>query len=310
MLSIVLSIGEKILILFFMIAVGVVIARKNILTRAGASQLAEIVLLIATPCIIINAFTKDLRGVSWRDLLFVAAFAAAVHVIGILLAPLFFRREPDARKKVLRFSMIYANVGFMGLPLLESFLGSDGVIYASVFIAVFNIFCWTHGVKLMNSGDAGRIPLRKCLLNPGTIGLGAGLLILLCKIPVPDAARDILDSFSGLNTPLAMFCTGVHISAISPRLILKDRAMLGAAALRLLGIPAVIFGLLALFTREYALFSAILLQSAMPTAANAALFADRYDGDRALASQGVALSTLFSILTLPLLAALAQAFCG
>lgn len=309
MLSIVLSIGENILVLFVMIAIGVLIARKNILTREGASQLAEIVLLIATPCIIINAFTKDLSGVSWQDMLFVAAFAVVIHFIGILLAPLFFRKEPDARRKVLRFSMIYANVGFMGLPLLEGFLGSDGVIYASIFIAVFNIFCWTHGVKLMNSKESGGIPLRKCLLNPGTIGLGLGLIVLLFRIPVPDPVRSLLDSFSGLNTPLAMFCIGVHISAVSPRQILRDKPMLAAAALRLLGIPAIVFGLLAIFTREYALFAAILLQSAMPTAANAALFADRYNGDRPLASQAVALSTLCSLVTLPVLAALAGLLC-
>ena len=309
MLSIVLSIGENILILFVMIAIGVVFARKNILTREGPSQLTEIVLLIATPCIIINAFLKDLSGVSWQNLLFVAAFAAVIHFLGILLAPLFFRKEPDARRKVLRFAMIYANVGFMGLPLLEGFLGSDGVLYASLFIALFNIFCWTHGVKLMNSRESGGVPLRKCLLNPGTIGLGIGLLILVLHIPVPDPVSSLLDSLAGLNTPLAMLCIGVHISAVAPRQILRDKPMLAAAALRLLGIPAIVFLLLTIFTREYALFAAILLQSAMPAAANAALFADRYQGDRPLASQAVALSTLCSLVTLPLMAVLAGLVC-
>lgn len=309
MLTIMLSIGAKILVLFFMIATGVILARKNILSRAGISEITEIVLLIATPCIIIDAFMNDLSAVSWKDLLFVAGFAVAIHVIGILLSPLFFRKEPESRRKVLRFCMIYGNVGFMGLPLLQSFLGDDGVIYASLFITVFNIFCWTHGVRLMG-GDNGGGPFWKCLLNPGTIGLAGGLLILLFRITVPAPVGELLDFFSGLNTPLAMLCIGFHISFISLRDLLRDRAMLLAGALRLLVIPGIVLLLLTLFTREYAVFAAILLQSAMPTAANSALFADRYEGDRPLASQTVAISTLCSILTLPLLAAIANLICG
>ncbi|MGI5894825.1 MAG: AEC family transporter [Candidatus Merdivicinus sp.] len=310
MLDIIFSIGEKILILFFMIGVGVVLSRKKIITREGASQIAEVVLLIATPCIIVSAFTHDLSGVSWKDMLFVAVFAALIHLIGIALSPLLFRKEAESRQKVLRFCIIYGNVGFMGLPLLESFLGNDGVIYASIFITVFNIFCWTHGVRLMDQQNSGKIPLVKCLINPGTIGLVLGLAILLFQIPIPNAANEIIQAFSGLNTPLAMLCIGVHISAISPRSVLQDRSMLLVVAIRLLLIPAIIMALLSLFTRQYPLFAGILLQSAMPIAANSALFADRYHGDRPLASQAVALSTLLSILTLPLLAAVARLICG
>ena len=312
MVDLILSVGGKVLVLFLMIATGAVTARKRILTREGASQLAELVLLIATPCVIISAFSADMGEISIPNLLFMAAAAVTVHILGIGVSHLLFRGQETARRKVLQFSAVYANVGFMGLPLLQSLLGNDGVIYASVFIAVFNIFCWTHGVRLMDRSEDSEAapPIWKCLLNPGTVGLAIGLPVFLFQIPLPSLLGEVINGFAGLNTPLAMICIGVHISAISPKAALRDRSMLGTVAVRLLVLPLAVFGLLCLTTRDYTAFSAILLQSAMPAAANAVLFASRYHGDEQLASQTVAVSTLLSILTLPLFAAAARAVCG
>ena len=312
MLGLILSVGEKVLVLFLMIAVGAVAARRKILTREGASQLAELVLLVSTPCVIISAFTRDMDSITIPELLLMAAAAGIVHLLFIAASQIFFRREPAARQKLLRFTIIYANVGFMGLPLMQSLLGNDGVVYASVFIAVFNIFCWTHGVRLMDrSGENGSAPpFWKCLINPGTVGLAIGVPLFLLNLSLPELLMEVVDGFSGLNTPLAMICIGVHISAISPRAALKDRPLLAAIGTRLVLLPAVVLGLLCLVTRDYPVFAAILLLSAMPSAANAVLFASRYHSDEQLASQAVAFSTLLSILTLPLLAALAKLICG
>lgn len=312
MLGLILSVGEKVLILFLMIAVGAIAARRKILTREGASQLAELVLLVSTPCVIIAAFTRDMDQVTIPELLFMTAAAAVVHFLFILCARIFFPKEPTTRQKLLRFAIIYANVGFMGLPLLQSLLGNTGVVYASIFIAVFNIFCWTHGVRLMDrSGENGSAPpFWKCLVNPGTVGLAIGVPLFLLHLSLPDLVMEVVDGFSGLNTPLAMICIGVHISAISPKAALKDRSLLAAISIRLVLFPAVVLGILCLTTRDYPVFTSILLLSAMPSAANAVLFASRYHSDEQLASQAVAFSTLLSIITLPLLSAVSKLICG
>ena len=99
MLGLILSVGEKVLILFLMIAVGAIAARRKILTREGASQLAELVLLVSTPCVIIAAFTRDMDQVTIPELLFMTAAAAVVHFLFILCARIFFPKEPTTRQK-------------------------------------------------------------------------------------------------------------------------------------------------------------------------------------------------------------------
>lgn len=308
MTSLILSVGEKVLILFLMIGAGVILTQKNILTKAGASQLADIVLLVSTPCIIINAFSAGMDQVSVKNLLIIAAAAVAAQALEILGSRLFFRKQPPERRKVLQFGAAYANVGFMGLPLLQSLLGNDGVVYASLYIVVFNLFCWTHGVRQMsgpgNAADAP--PLWKCLINPGTVGLLLGLPIFLFRLPVPGLVSEVLSGFAGLNTPLAMLCIGVHISAISFRDVLRDRSILAVTAVRLVVIPLAVSAVLRPFIGDYGVFASVVLQAAMPVGANTVLFASRYHGDEKLASQAIALSTVLSILTLPLFAVAAR----
>lgn len=200
MLGLILSVGEKVVILFLMIAVGAIAARRKILTREGASQLAELVLLVSTPCVIIAAFTRDMDQVTIPELLFMTAAAAVVHFLFILCgADLFPKKNRRPGKNSFDSQLSMQMSDLWGLPLLQSLLGNTGVVYASIFIAVFNIFCWTHGVRLMDrSGENGSAPpFWKCLVNPGTVGLAIGVPLFLLHLSLPDLVMEVVDDFQG-----------------------------------------------------------------------------------------------------------------
>lgn len=135
------------------------------------------------------------------------------------------------------------------------------------------------------------------------MGLLLGLPIFLFRLPVPGLVSEVLSGFAGLNTPLAMLCIGVHISAISFRDVLKDRSILAVTAVRLVVIPLAVSAVLRPFIGDYGVFASVVL---LPVGANTVLFASRYHGDEKLASQAIALSTVLSILTLPLFAVAAR----
>ena len=237
-------------------------------------------------------------------LLLAAVLPALSIVISIALSYLFFRKEPSGRRRVLRFSMIFCNVGFMGIPLVEGIVGSEGVLYGSFFIAVFNIFCWTYGYVMMGGG---KVRLKALLLNPGVIGIVIGLPLYLLDVPVPALFVEPVELISALNTPLAMIVVGGYIAQVKLRAFVSDLAVYKMAVLRLVVAPLLYLALVWLLRPDETLLMSTVIQAATPVAANCVLFAVQYDSDAELASKSVAVSTALSVVTIPLLTVLVQA---
>ena len=130
------------------------------------SKVAVILILILIGCFITKRSMLTERG---------ASEVTTVLIKGVGMSFLVFKKEPLERQKVLRFSLIFSNVGFMGIPLVQGIVGDRGVIYASFGVVVFNVLCWTYGYSMMSGG--ARLNLKTGLLNPGVVGLAIGLPI-------------------------------------------------------------------------------------------------------------------------------------
>lgn len=159
------------------------------LTERGASEITALLIQIVTPCLIVNSFLTSEDSLSPGELLLSVGTSALAIALSIGLSLLFFRKEPEGRKKVLRFAVSFSNAGFMGLPLVEGIVGSKGVMYGSFFIVVFNIFCWTYGYSMMSGGQ--KMSLKVLLFNPGIIGLLFGLpsTFWICICPRSSPSR-------------------------------------------------------------------------------------------------------------------------
>ena len=274
-------------------------------TKESLGSITSFLLYIITPCLIVSSFLSAESGKldGWTLLLAVVLPALSI-VISIALSYLFFRKEPSGRRRVLRFSMIFCNVGFMGIPLVEGIVGSEGVLYGSFFIAVFNIFCWTYGYVMMGGG---KVRLKALLLNPGVIGIVIGLPLYLLDVPVPALIERPIELISALNTPLAMIVVGGYIAQVKLRAFVSDLAVYKMAVLRLVVAPLLYLALVWLLRPDETLLMSTVIQAATPVAANCVLFAVQYGSDAELASKSVAVSTALSVVTIPLLTVLVQA---
>lgn len=160
-----LMVTEKVLLLFLLMGVGFLAAKTRMISHRTAEEITDFVFMIVTPCVIISAFQADRGAISLWTLGKLFLFALAIHIIGIVISRFLYRRQPEDQKRVLQFGCIYSNSGFMGIPLVQAVLGDEGVIYASAYLAVFNLLVWTHGVTLMGN-DGERISWKKALLTP------------------------------------------------------------------------------------------------------------------------------------------------
>lgn len=300
-----LSVILEVAVILILILVGYFTVKKGMFTKESLGSITSFLLYIITPCLIVSSFLSAESGkLDGWTLLLAAVLPALSIVISIAVSYLFFRREPLGRRRVLRFSTVFCNVGFMGIPLVEGIVGSEGVLYGSFFIAVFNIFCWTYGYVMMGGG---KVRLKALLLNPGVIGIVIGLPLYLLDVPVPALFVEPVELISALNTPLAMIVVGGYIAQVKLRAFVSDLAVYKMAVLRLVVAPLLYLVLVWLLRPDETLLMSTVIQAATPVAANCVLFAVQYDSDAELASKSVAVSTALSVVTIPLLTVLVQA---
>lgn len=305
-----LEVTSNVLMLYILIAVGFTCDRIGMITERGAKQMTDLLLILVTPCVIIAAFQKDFSREFAFGFLISIFIAVVMQVAGIVAGKFFFNRYPAQQKNIMRYAVIYSNCGFMSLPLtfalLESAgLGNTGVFYGSSFIAVSNIFMWTQGIYLI-TGDKGSISLKKAFLSPGIIGIIAALPLFLFSVRLPGTLNGAVTNMANLNTPLAMIIIGTYISRTNLLDAFRDKRIYSVAVLRLLLVPAIVFGILCLLVKDRAIFIACLVPSSAPVAGATTLFATKFGGDAELASKLMAITTLFSIVTMPLFIILAN----
>ena len=301
-----ITVFTQVSVLRLMIAVGFIAAKTGIMTEAGAACCTDIALIIATPCVIIKSLARRFDAAVMKSLLLAIALTLLVQVLMITLGTLLLRSKDLRRQRTLRFGSIFANCGFMSLPLQEVMLGADGTLYGSAYVIMFNLVVWSYGVYLI-SGDKRYIQPKKLFVNPGIAGLLIGLIIFVFSVPVPRVLSSTVNYLAAIYTPLPMLIIGYHLSKTNVLKAFKDFQCIIAVLLRLIVYPLVSLGVLYLFgIRGTLLVSAIISLSA-PVAAVTTMFSSKFGGgDTALSVDMVSLSTVLSIITMPAVITLAQ----
>lgn len=299
-----LVVTAQVLTLFLLMGVGFLLAKKRVFTDVGVSQISYLLLNIVTPCIIVDTLQTDMEPDILLNLGYCAAACLFMFAVGIALSHLFFRKYPQNQQLPLRFGIIYNNTGYMGLPLVQAVLGDDAMIYAAIAVVVFNVIAWTHGAALMGGREA--VSLKKALINPGTVGLAIGLPLFLLSIRLPSFLGSAVHTIGSLNTPLAMIVIGTYMASGDLKQTFLRRDLYLASAVKLLIIPAIMLAALLPFRLDRLVYVTCVVLSSAPTAGMTSLFSSRFHRDSVCGSQLVSLCTLFSILTMPVFAALAE----
>ncbi len=299
------TVFSQVMILMLMIATGFVAAKAKIMTAEGARCCTDIALVIVTPCVIIKSLIREYSRELMKSLAFAFAVTLLVQVFMILLSYLILHSKDKARERVLRFGTIFANCGFMSLPLQQVILGADGTLYGSAYIIMFNLVIWSYGVFLI-SGDKRYIKPKKLFINPGIIGLTIGLVIFVFSIPIPKILYSTIDYISAIYTPLPMLIIGYHLAQNSLVTALKDAKCLFAVLLRMIVYPLAVLGALYLLGVRGTLLVSVIISVSAPVAAITTMFSSKYGADTPLSVDMVSLSTVAAAVTMPLVITLAQ----
>ena len=304
MLEAFLAVTGKVAVILIFIVVGYATVKLGVFSQKGLGEITSLLLYIVTPCLIVTSFLSAESGSLDAWSMFLAfALPAASMFMSIAGSYLFFRKEEPNRRKVLRFALIFCNVGFMGVPLVQGIVGTEGVLYSSFFIVVFNVISWTYGYTMMGGG---KIRLKTLLLNPGVIGLVIGLPLYFLDVQLPEIIASPVERMSAVNTPLAMIVVGGYIARVKWKEFISDIAVYKMAFLRLLVAPALYLALALLVRPNDALLLSSVIQAATPVAANTVLFAVQFKNDAELASKSIAVTTALSVITIPLFTILTQ----
>ena len=305
-----ITVASQVVVLFLLIAVGFILTKLDMLKESAVSSLTDIALYVATPTVIIRAFcSMEYTSSVFSDMAWSFLVSFIIHVIFILMSILILRSKNADKQKVTRFAVIFSNAGFMSLPLQEALLGKEGVFHGAIYVAVFNIILWTWGIVLM-SGDKSKISFKKFIFNPGLIGVAVGAFFLMVPLPVPEIFSTIgmntVNHLANLNTPVPMIVIGYYLAKSNVLKALKDKSCYVTIFARLILLPLMILGLLYVVGIRGAMLSALTIAASAPTDAATTMFASKFGGDTELSVNIVSLSTLLSVITMPLIVSLAQ----
>ncbi len=287
----------QVLSLFLLMLCGLGAVRFRLMDEKGIKGLNTLVLFFAQPAMIVAKLQQDADPQLISELAWVFVLTCVTIAIAGGVAFALFVREPPQRRSVLTNLAMVSNCGYMGYPVIVAALGEGALIYAVVFVAAFNLMCWTLGAFFF--GGAKAMQPRRLLTNPSLIAIAVGLTLFLTGWRLPGFVNSALDMIGSVTTPVAMFVIGARLISLRPA-HLTDVKLLLVCLMRLVIFPSAI--LLLLFTPlPPMVVRSVFVCTAMPCAALTAMQSEIFDCDRALASRGVALSTALSMATVPLM---------
>lgn len=320
-------------LLFLMMIPGVLLKKCHLSTEGIGKGISNLVLYIAQPALVFLAYLRPFDKKILINSAYVLLFSVIVHLIFSVVSMNLYRKTPDSARRMLRFATIFSNAAFMGIPLIASVLEKDypgATVYASIYNITFNLFLWSLGVyictnrrDLNENGVTDEVehikhkasPL-KALYHPVTIAAALGLMAFILpfegKIPdnqlintVSDLFFEALTMLKNLVAPLSMLVIGLRLADMNLKGVLKDKSMYLFILFRHIILPLSALGVVKLFGLivdiPYVVEAVVVIMASAPAASSATMFAEKYDCDANYVSRIVTVSTLLSILTMPLI---------
>lgn len=277
--------------------------KKDIISDEMCKSISWIVVNIANPAMILSGSVNSENGIAGEELLMTMALAVGIFaglIIISLIIPIVLR-VPGKSAGVYRVMTIFSNIGFMGFPVISALYGTEALLYASVFLIPFNLLIYTYGILALksNDGQKEKLDLKK-VLNIGVLCCILSIILSFVQIPMPSFVKTTISTLSNLTAPLSMMVIGASMATIDIRKLFMDTKLLLFAVLKLVVIPVAGLFFLKTFIYSEMLLGVCMVMIATPVASMTAMLAQQYDGDYELASRSVALTTILSVVTMPL----------
>ena len=283
--------------MFIYMAVGFVLYRAKLVTRDSSRALANLLIYAVLPSVILKSFCVERTPDKVRRLTVSMAAALVLLLLSMAISHVIFRKRP-----VDDIAVAFSNAGFIGLPLVTAVFGPEYVFYAAGFVAFLNTLQATYGQAVM-SGDRSLMSPGTVIKNPIVISTLLGMVIFFAGLALPSIVTTAVNSFTSLNGPLAMVIIGVYMAQADMKSMFTDRNVYVASVIRLAVIPVISLLLIkATVAAAYPeIARTLLIVAAAPIGSNVAVYAQKLDLDYTYAVKVVCLSTVLSLLSVPVI---------
>lgn len=305
-MSLAITAFNQIIVMFIIIIVGIFSYKIKLIDIEMNKKLAELVLMLVNPLVIFISYQRKFEATLLSGLLISLVLALVTHFISILISIVIIRGKKHKKDVAIeRFAIIYSNCGFIGIPLVNGILGSEGVFYLTAYMTVFNLVVWTHGMITM-SGKKDKKTIMEAILSPSIIATLLGFLFFVCKLILPEIVNKSIGYIGNMNTPLALLVAGVTIGQTDFLKLFGKIRIYYIGLFKLFIIPVITLLLYSLFDIPQIVVLTTTLACACPVAATINLFSIRYEKNYLYASELFAVTTILSLFTIPLVMIIAN----
>lgn len=284
------------------IILGFVLGKLKMISTETNKQLTNLLLTVFMPASLFLAFPAEYSETSLN--LFFAGIVAGVLIMFtlIILAKLIFNKVwfKGGLRFESQFALIFNNATFLGYPIVVNTFGPSGIIAYCGFIIAFNIALFSYGIWLFERKITPKL-FKSIVTNPNIIAVILGMLLFLANIKLPTFITSAVGFVGNATTPLSIICIGFMLSHADFKTIFKKWRLIFTAIIQLVLGPVVTFFLLTWLKFPTEVIQVCTLIQALPTATSLALFATKYGGNNIESSELVTVSTLLSIVTMPLM---------
>ena len=287
-------------ILFVYMMIGYVACKKEYFDQEFGKKLSWLVVNVANPMLAISAVVNNEEQISKKDFYVTVLLAICFYAFFLILAQILPRLIGVQKSDIGVYKMMttFNNIGFMGFPVIAAAYGNGALIYAVPFSIMFNILCYTWGIQtLCGGGEKGNW---KRIINIGTISGIISIVLFFMQIPVPKMICSLSAGLSNLTGPLSMLVIGISIAAMELKDLFTDVKLLKFALIKLLAVPVAAMLLVCQVIDNRLICEVFLVMMATPAASMCAMLSQQYGGDYELAAKGVALTTILSVVTMPI----------
>lgn len=300
-----LLIFEQLVKMFFIMLLAFICYRVRLVSQEGNRVMSNLLLMVVNPCLILTVYQTEYDSELVRGLLLAFAAAIVTHIIGILVTTFLIRPRGGEDHSIERYNAMYSNCGFIGIPLIGSVLGDTGVFYLTAYMVMFNLFTWTHGVGLMEKRFSIK-NIKRGVLSPMFLSTVAAVILFFIQFRIPSVLLDSMNYVADMNTPLAMMVAGFSVAQADLPKMLRNIRLYFVSAVKLLLIPLLTIPVLLLMHLPQTVSLTMVIAAACPAAATGTMLAIRYKQNYTYSSEIFAMSTVLSIVTLPVVVLLAE----
>lgn len=288
--------------IFCLMMAGYILTKAKILTADARKPLSDLLINFILPCNIITSFMMEFNKKIMIDCLAIFLVSIFIQIFVIFTSKYFYPKTEKAKMPVLRYGTIVSNAGFMGSPIAQGIYGDLGLLYASVYLIPMRAVMWSFGVTCF-TGTKGKGVIKKILTHPCIIAVLIGMVLMITQVQLPVGIEKTIRYAGNANTALSMIVIGNILAEVKPSEILDIKAW-WFCLVRLVLIPLIVLAGCNLVGIDEMVKQVSVILAGMPAAATTAILAAKYDSDAHFAAKIVFLSTLLSMVTVPLLCVL------